>query len=339
MRVMRRSPFLLSLAVTAVATSPAFAGAQCSLNILTTMQLRPSSNMPMIDAMIGDKQVGLLVDTGGGLSSLTKRAVRELNLQTGQYVNSDGTILVLKDVKGQTEALQVRLPAITLGRIRQEGVYFMVLPGEDNGPEIANFAGLLGADVLRNVDVDLDFAAKKINLIAPNQCGGNVVYWNAPKVAVVPISLDRWGAISFRMELDGRRVNAMLDTGASNTILNLDVARRNFRVDVNGPDVEKVGELTGGYSANIYRRRFNSLAFEGVSIANPMMVMMPNMMGGVNPAAPRTGSLIRDERNGLPDVILGMNLLSQMHVYIAYRERRMYLTVADPPPAAGPAPQ
>jgi predicted aspartyl protease len=340
MRVISRSTFLLSLALAVFATSPALAGAQCALNVLTTLQLRPTSERPMIDAMIGDKQAGLLVDTGGGMSALTKRAVRELNLQTGQYVNSDGTILTLKDVRGQTEALQVRLPSITLGRIHQEGVYFMVLPGEDNsGPEVEIFGGILGTDVLRNVDVELDFAANKINLIAPNQCGGTVVYWQAPAVAVVPITLDRFGQLMFRMQLDGRRVTAMLDTGASDTILNLDTARRTFRIDVNGPDVEKVGELTGGYSANVYRRRFNSLAFEGVTISNPMLVMMPNMMGSVNPAAPRTGSLIRDERNGLPDVILGMNVLREMHVYIAYRERRMYLTAADPQPAALPAPQ
>jgi hypothetical protein len=339
MRVMRRSLFLLSLSLGVVAASPALAGAQCALNVLTTLQLRPTSDMPMIDAMIADKQVGLLVDTGGGLSSLTKRAVRELNLQTGQYVNSDGSILTLKDVRGQTEALQVRLPSITLGTIRQEGVYFMVLPGpDDGGPAVENFAGILGTDVLRNVDVELDFAANKINLIAPNQCGGgNVVHWQAPAVAVVPVTLDRFGQLTFRMQLDGRRVTAMLDTGASDTILNLDTARRDFRINVNGPDVEKVGELTGGYSADVYRRRFKSLAFEGVTVSNPMIVMMPNLMGNVNPAAPRTGSIIREDRNGLPDVILGMNVLSQMHVYIAYRDRRLYLTAADPKPAAGPA--
>ena len=338
MRAMCRSLILATLLLSAVNAVPAAAAAQCSLNVLTTLHLRPTSYMPMIDATIGDKRVGLLVDTGGGMSSLTKRAVRDLNLQTGQYVSSDGTILTLKDVTGQTEALQVRLPSITLGTLRQEGVYFMVLPGADEGgQDMENFGGILGTDVLRNVDVELDFAANKIHLIAPNQCRGNVVHWQAPAVAVVPIALDRFGQLTFRMQLDGRRVTAMLDTGASDTILNLDTARRTFRIDVNGPDVEKVGELTGGYSANMYRRRFNSLAFEGVTVSSPMIVMMPNMMGNVNPGAPRTGSMIREDRNGLPDVILGMNVLNQMHMYIGYKERRLYITAANPQAAPAPA--
>ncbi len=50
----------------------------------------------------------------------------------------------------------------------------------------------------------------------------------------------------------------MLDTGFGTTTLNLDTARRLFRIDVNAPDVEKIGELTGGYTADRYRRRIQN---------------------------------------------------------------------------------
>jgi hypothetical protein len=144
------------------------------------------------------------------------------------------------------------------------------------------------------------------------------------------------GHITLRVELDGRRLNAMLDTGASATFLNLDLARRTFRVDLDAPDVERAGEVTGGYSANVYRRRFKTLAFGNVTLANPMITMFPDMMTGMTSNAPRTGSLIRDDR-GLPDIILGMDTLSQLHVYVASGERRLYVTAANPQPAA-PAP-
>jgi len=118
---------LISLLLSAANAAPAAAGAQCGpLTLLTTMDLRPSASVPVVTAMIGDKPVGLLVDTGGSLSSLTKRAVRELNLQTGQ------SRIQLRNVAGQEENLEARLPSITLGRLRQEGVYFMVLPGEES---------------------------------------------------------------------------------------------------------------------------------------------------------------------------------------------------------------
>jgi predicted aspartyl protease len=345
MRAIGNSVTALSIALATIAAAePARAGAACNaLTLMTSMDLKPTAPVPIVTATIGDKPVGLLVDTGGAFSSLTKRAVRELNLQTGEYINRDGTITQLKDVAGRTESLQARLPSITLGRLRQEGVWFMVLPGEETGgPEIEDFAGILGAEVLRNVDVDFDFAANKLNLYSPDHCAGNVVYWTSSPtvpIAVVPFTLNRSGHIMFRMELDGRRVETTLDTGFRSTTLNLDTARRVFRVDVNAPDVEKIGELKGGYSADVYRRRFKTLTVNGVILNNPTIDMLPNMMGGVNPGMPRIGSLIREERTSLPDLILGMSTLSQMHVYIAYRERKLYITAADPQPAAAPAPQ
>lgn len=331
MRAIRHSVLLATLLLSVANVHPAAARAQCGpLSILTSIDIRSDrSGRPMISALIDDKPVGLIVDTGGAFSSLTKRAVRELNLQTG------ASRIQLRNIAGQRENEEARLPSIALGRIRQEGAYFMVLPGEEdpNDPGIEVFGGVLGADMMRNVDVDFDFAANKLNLISQDHCAGNVVYWQAPALAVVPMTLGRWGHILFRMELDGRRVNAALDTGASTTVLNLDTARRVFRIDVNAPDVEKIGEVTGGYTASAYRRRFKTLTVNGVTISNPMIVMLPDMLGGASPGAPRTGSIIRDESNGLPDMILGMNIMSQMHVYIAYKERKLYITAANPQPS------
>jgi predicted aspartyl protease len=333
MRAMRRSLILAALLLSAVNTAPAVAGAACGpLKIMTSLDVKPDgAGRPMITAMINDKPVALLVDTGGSLSSLTKRAVRELNLQTAQ------SRIELRNIAGGAENLEARLPSIVLGGLRLEGPYFMVLPGPDEGGrEIETFGGLLGSEMLRNVDFDFDFAANKVNLISQDHCAGNVVYWPAPAVAVVPFTFSAVGHITFRMELDGRRVNAMLDTGASNTILNLDIARRTFRVDVNAPDVEKVGEI-GRDQTGVYRKRFKTISFEGVSIMNPVVTMYPDLMGGSGLGEQRTGSIIREARRGLPDVILGMNVLSEMHVYIASKERKLYITPASPQPASAPA--
>jgi predicted aspartyl protease len=334
MRAMRRSLVLATLLLSAVNPAPAAAASQCGpLQIITSLDVRPDrAGRPMITATINDKPITLLVDTGGGLSSLTRRAVRELNLQTAE------SRIRLTNIAGGSENLETRLPSIALGRLRLEGPYFMVLPGpEDGGPDIETFGGLLGSEMLRNVDFEFDFASNKINLVSQDHCAGNVVYWPAAAVAVVPFSFNSTGHIIFRMELDGRRVNAMLDTGASNTILNLDIARRTFRVDVNAPDVEKVGEI-GRSQTGVYRKRFKTISFEGVTVMNPIITMYPDLMGGSGPGEMRTGSIIRDARNGLPDMILGMNVLSEMHVYVASKERKLYITAADPQAAQAPAP-
>jgi hypothetical protein len=198
------------------------------------------------------------------------------------------------------------------------------------------FDGILAGEFLKQYDADFDFGAGKLNLFLQDHCAGQVVYWTPPAVAVVPFGLDASNHITFRVELDGKRLDAMLDTGATSSVLNLNDARRSFGVDVKSPDVEKIGELVGGFTANIYRRRFKSLAFEGVSISNPVLVLMPDLMTGTSVAAPKKGSLISEGRKGLPSLILGMSTLAQMHVYIAYKERKLYIT--DSKAQASPRP-
>jgi hypothetical protein len=108
--------------------------------------------------------------------------------------------------------------------------------------------------------------------------------------------------------------------------MNLDVARRVFNVNVNAPDVQKVSQITGGYTANVYRRHFKKLELDGVVVADPLITLVPNIMGP--PPAPPAGSFFweTDDLQGLPDVILGMSVLSKLHVYIAYKERTLYLS-------------
>jgi hypothetical protein len=154
-------------------------------------------------------------------------------------------------------------------------------------------------------------------------------------VAIVPFRLDTSGHVSFPMTLDGKRVNAILDTGSTNTDLNLNIARRTFNVDVNAPDVERTGELKGGFTASVYRRKFKLLTVDGVTISEPMITLLPDLMSTTSEQRP-TGSLVREIESGTPELILGMSVLSKLHVYVAYKERKVYITAVDPA-AAVPA--
>jgi predicted aspartyl protease len=322
----------------AIFASPTFAAPACGpLAVITSLDLVPvSGGRPGVTAAIVDKPVTLLVDTGSPFSMIARQLTRELNLAVGpaRIAGGQGRVEV-RNVAGQRSEEQARLPSITLGRLRQEGVYFFVDPA-DRPTGRGSFDGIIGADMLTNVDADFDFGAKKLNLISQNHCDGKVVYWAAPALATIPFHFDKGGHIAFPLRLDDKRVNAMLDTGAYNTVLNLNIARRTFNVDTNAPDVEKIGELQGGFTANVYRKQFKTITLDGVTVTNPAIDLLPDMVS--NPATPTlgAGSIIRDTDANLPDVILGMNVLSKLHVYIAYKEAKLYITAAGSQPAAAP---
>ena len=321
-------------------TTPLSAAPACGpLSLITSLDtVTVLGGRPGVAAIIADKSVTLLVDTGAPFSTLSRQAAHDLNLKLEPArIGGGAARMQLRNVAGKTSDEQTRLPSITLGRLRQEGVYFFIDP-TDRPTGRGSFEGVIGADMLTQVDADFDFGGKKLNLVSQNHCDGQVVYWSAPAsapaLAVVPFRFDKGAHIRFPLRVDDKRVDAILDTGAASTTLNLTVARRLFDIDTNSPDLEKVGELRGGFTANVYRKQFKTLAIEGVTISNPMIDLLPDMQGNATRPTTGPGSIIRDADAEPPDVLLGMNVLSKLHVYIAYKEAKLYITAAGTPSAA-----
>jgi hypothetical protein len=74
--------------------------------------------------------------------------------------------------------------------------------------------------------------------------------------------------------------------------------------------------LVAGIASNghEYRYAFKTLSFGGVSVSNPDLVLVPRDEGRIG---------------GPPTIILGMGILRQLHMYIAYAERKLYVTSAS----------
>jgi hypothetical protein len=129
--------------------------------------------------------------------------------------------------------------------------------------------------------------------------------------------------------LDGRELNAILDTGAADTVMNLSVALSDFAIDINAPNVQRIDQIqaanrepgagTPRRAEAVYRRRFESLAMNDLTVDGPMITLLPDLMG---------------QSGGLPEIIIGMSTLMKLHVYIAYRERKLYVSMH---PATAPA--
>ena len=331
---MRGSKILLASFASLLSTTALAAIAQeCKpLNVLMSVAMRPERGVPTIAVTIGDASKKLSVNTASVYSALSQPAIKEMNLNTLQ-----ARVKLLNNA-GQRSDRYVILPSLGIGNAKSDDVKFMVrpAPGPMN-PNDANLVGVLGPDILQNYDVDMDFVAQKLQLISPDHCEGKVVYWTAPAVAAVPMRLAQDGKAVIFVNLDGKRLEAVINTGQVNTTMNLDVAEDRYKVEVNAPDVQQVGQIGQNASAKVYRKQFQTLTFEGVTINNPEITLVPDEVKALMPNKnrPKTGSLTRGDEvtSRLADLTLGMATLRRLHVYIAYRERKVYLSQAAP--AAG----
>ena len=266
----------------------------------------------------------MMVDTGGFFSVVTKETAEQLKLPTRH------TRFEIIGVAGDTTNVAAHAP-FALGNLYANSVDFMVLPDAGGyADDIPDVAGILAPNLLHSYDVEIDFAAMKLSLFSQDHCDGKAVPWPANTVSAVPMKLDSSDHIQIPVTLDGHDLTAMLDTGAIHTVLNLDLAQNAFGLKLGDPETPEVGRLLRSPESKTYFHRFKSLAMEGVAIANPTVRLIPDLMR--NKMMDQNDSLKGGSRlpavtakPGFGDLIIGMNLLRQWHIYIAYKEQMVYL--------------
>ncbi len=142
------------------------------------------------------------------------------------------------------------------------------------------------------------------------------------------------------MKVNGVDMEALINIASGDTSMNLDIARRRLNVDTDAETVTEVGQIqTENRAQSMYETTFETIEIGAFTLPNPKMTLMPDMIRGQFSRQPTVGTMIydREEPTRLVDVTLGMSVLRNFHVYIAYGERKLYLSpavVAAPQPAA-----
>jgi predicted aspartyl protease len=175
--------------------------------------------------------------------------------------------------------------------------------------------GLLAPDLLRNFDVELDFAGGKLNLFHHHPCDGRAVYW-ASSFAVMPFDDTHDGHIRVPVTLDGEDTHAIVDTGATFTDITMGSVKVLFGLDENSTGMEKASKSLGGHGSVIenYTYPFKSLTVGGVTVAHPIVMI---------------GEAGNSLKGNQAKMLLGLSILRKLHIYIAYKENKLYFTGAD----------
>lgn len=279
-------------------------------------------NAELVPVQIAGVPKLMLLDTGAYFSTLKPETVNELQLKA-----APATIKLYGLTGNKSESFVST--AFGIGGMHGNGIQFMV---DDMNWGDKQAVGLLGASILTNYDLSIDFGAHRLDLISPNHCDGNVVYWPERPITEIPFKLkDRWKII-LPVTLDGKEVMAQLDTGASRSTLLKDKAERSYNVVVGSADTPVAGNLNGEEGVTTWKHQFKSLSLAGIEVANPVISIIPDKMSDkLNTWS--TGNLLdrKAHDDNDPPMLLGMNVLRSLHIYIAYREKKLYITPASKP--------
>jgi predicted aspartyl protease len=273
----------------------------------------------LVPVTINGTQKQFLLDTGGAITQISPAAVKELNLPLRD------TGIKLLDLYGNASSGAAKIDDFAVGRLHAREQVFPISTFDST-----LVAGIFAADFMGEYDVELDFAGGKMNYFSRDHCEGKVVYWPAAAIAAVPITfVDQH--LHLDVTLDGRHIKAMIDTGAPNTTLTIDEARRVFGITPEGAaDLDKNG--------GAFEHVFQKLSFEGLEVGNPHISIIPDKIGSKDPnngfvTGTRTQK-VDDRDASAPTMLIGMNILSKLHLYVAFRENKIYITPASVPQAA-----
>jgi hypothetical protein len=181
---------------------------------------------------------------------------------------------------------------------------------------------------MQRFDVEFDFTGSKFNLFSQDHCKGKVVYW-ARHYAVLPFRNDmRWLSdttslpsnghdidhIVLDATLDGKVVRVLVDTGSATSWMTLDTAHRLFGLDTAA--LTPIGSAKNERET-LYTYPFETLDLQSVSVHSPTIILKADRLQDPN----------------APDLYLGMTVLRRLHLYVAYGEKRIFVTRADAIPA------
>ncbi len=293
---------VLSLAlIVALAPDSASAG-PCNLMRIAAIDMGfDDASNPYVPMTISGQTVNMLIDTGGIFSMLSEQSVAMLGLEKLPVFDSQ-----VKMFGGYRVTEYVEAKDVSLGGLKADRIPLQVVPKESLATGIG---GMIAPNVLMHYDVDFDFGGGKFNLFSPDHCAGQVVYWTQVPYATIPIAVDPVGHIKIPVTLDGVELQAVVDTGATYSTMQLGLARALF--PIGDKDLKSLTTRAG----KVYQYHFKQLSFGGISLTDPEILLAPEDIAKV-PASEKL-------------FLIGMSTLRKLHLYIAYRERTIYATDAS----------
>lgn len=325
--------FLVSVALTvSVGISGVAHAADCSaLQIRNTVKMEPivRTGLMMVPITLNGREKKFLFNTSAYLNQISRVTAQELQL------NEHHSRYHVADPRQHDTESFVEVGDVTFGQAKTKGIQFEISPNPAVGITTP-FDGMLASGIYTHEDIDMDFGAERLNFFSTDHCDGKVVYWPHQVLAVVPMIMEQ-GHIDVTVTLDGHPMRASLNTGAGRTVLNLQRAQ-----EIMGflPDAAAApANFKDDPDNKVYPRRFANLSFEGVTVANPVILVRPLVYGG-GPGANqpnddlRLGSRAEHKDDILtrlaPDMNIGMDVLKHLHIYVATGESKIYITEATP---------
>jgi hypothetical protein len=307
----------------------------------------PGSDLMTVPVEINGKPKQFLLDIGTNPTEISEVAAGELALPEIAKASTPlqyggGTIMAgtgagmsvpLLDVRHNSgrDAMRARVnvDTFTIGAATTRHMQFLVADDKEMGKS-EPYDGLMTGDFFKQYDVELDFGGRQINYLTATKCTDPnlVAYWSHFAVAVIPMTLLD-GKIHVQVSIEGHVVDAVLDTSLARTVMRRDIAELILDYKAGTAAMAPAADLKDAMGQQVYGHTFSQISFAGgVAAANVPVLIQTNSMIHDARTDPVLGSRAQSADPRIPDLTLGMDVLHQLHMYVVFGQKNLYVTSA-----------
>lgn len=244
----------------------------------------------------------MLVDTGAQFSSLSRTATERRNLSlnmTGRYATGIG---------GWSRLYATRVHEFSIGPAKSARGSFWVVGDTGSAPA---YEAIVGAPFLLQADMELSLTEKKMRFFRGIDCGkANLGYWGGD-IFEIPFEhhIDNSPNPHFTVEVNGKEMEAIIDSGAQTTSIMAGAAKRA------GLKLDAPGSARLGYSVGVGSDR----------VARWSTVVDRLKIGDEQIEHAEIAVLDTDSASGV-DILIGDDYLRAHRVLFAMSQQKLYIS-------------
>ncbi len=262
-------------------------------------------------ALINGKQARLVLDTGAGFTTLTGEAVERLELGSPEFSNG-----VAKGIGGSRSLSVLHTADFKLGALKGKDLHFGVFAGH-RVLGASPVDGLLGMDLLSQLDVDLDMPERRALLYrAIGGCSTPAAALAPPLYSLPMVQAPDAFSPIVNVTLSGHTLRALLDSGSDSNII-FRRAARTLGLDQSALANDRIGHSHG---IGLRAVQFHRHIIEPISIGDlTVRNMRVNVAEEASPAD--------------FDMLLGIEFFLRVHVWLSFSS---HTVIMQYPPLASP---
>jgi predicted aspartyl protease len=303
-RVVKRQ-FWRGLALAASALLAACATAPCDPSQGDVLQIYRAGGKPVVPVEVNGRRVPFLVDTGASATALFQESADSLRVAIDPRRNT-----LAWGVAGESRQQNALVGQLRVGQREMTNLTVPVVT--HSNPGRLPMVGLIGADILRGSELEIDFPGQRFVLHDARACRAGTPPWQ-DEYDTIPVEVLPSGLVRLRMRVNGIGVWGLLDSGADHSTMLRSTAQR-LEVPSEALDGKPVGVVhgVGGTRLELRVQRFDTVEIGAETLRDVPMGIID--LQGTHPFG----------------LVLGLEYFVQRRLWLSYTRQRLYVQRVAP---------